>query len=197
MNETEDSIVANVLIVEDEEDLADLYVEWLHRSFDVEVALNGEEALDHLTEDIDVVLLDRRLPDLGGDKVLEEIRTREIDCRVVIVSGVTPNFDVIDMGFDDYLEKPIKREELLSTVHSMVNRSEYSNSLQELHQLLSKVTILEENKDSSDLEGIEEFQSLKNRIKEIRSEIDKTLDEFDRSDFEATFKRIDTVNDDP
>ena len=195
MNDTQDSVDAKVLIVEDEEDLAELYREWLYRRFDVEIALNGQEALDHLSDDIDVVLLDRRMPGLSGDQVLGEIRDREIGCRVVIVSAVTPDFDVIAMGFDDYLEKPITREELIETVESMLNRSEYSTQLQEFHQLVSKVAVLEANKVTSELEQNEEFQALKNRIEELRVEVDQRVDAFDEADFEAAFRQFDDSDD--
>lgn len=96
-------LTGTVLIVEDEQPLADLYAAWLTETYSIRTAYDGEQALDQLDEQVAVVLLDRRMPQLSGDDVLERIRERNYDCHVAMVSGVHPDFDIIEMGFDDYL----------------------------------------------------------------------------------------------
>ena len=69
---------ATVVVVEDEPDLADLYTAWLDDDYDVHAAYGGEEALE-LIDDlgaVDVVLLDRRMPEVSGDEVLSALRDR-------------------------------------------------------------------------------------------------------------------------
>jgi len=99
-----------VLVVEDEPDLADLYAAWLGDEYRVRTAYGGQEALDELDEaddEVDAILLDRRMPGLSGDEVLAAVRERGIDCRVAMVTAVEPDFDILKMGFDDYLVKPV------------------------------------------------------------------------------------------
>ena len=81
-----------VLVVEDEPDLADLYATWLKIDYSVRTAYGGEEAVEQLDDEIDVVLLDRRMPGLSGDEVLTKIRERGIDCYVSMVTAVEPDF---------------------------------------------------------------------------------------------------------
>jgi len=59
-----------------------------------------------IDETVDVVLLDRMMPGMSGQEVLAAIRERGLDCRVAMVTAVDADFDVIEMGFDEYLGKP-------------------------------------------------------------------------------------------
>jgi len=96
-----------VLVVEDESKLADTYAGWLSGTYDVRTAYSGSEALDRLDEGVAVCLLDRRLPDSTADEVIEDVTARYPGCRVALVTGVTPDFDILEMEFDDYLVKPV------------------------------------------------------------------------------------------
>ena len=79
---------------------------------DVRTAYGGEEALEKADEDVDLVFLDRQMPDMSGDDVLERVRERGLDCRVVMVTAVDPDFDIVEMPFDDYLTKPVMRDDV-------------------------------------------------------------------------------------
>ncbi|MFB6270737.1 MAG: response regulator [Halobacterium sp.] len=92
---------ATVLVVEDETPLAALYERWLSDAYRVRVANTGGDALDRFDGAVDVVLLDRRLPDRPGSEVLERIRGHDSDCQVAMVTAVEPDEDVLEMGFDD------------------------------------------------------------------------------------------------
>ncbi|AFK18992.1 response regulator [Haloferax mediterranei ATCC 33500] len=168
-----------VLIVEDEPDLADLYATWLRNDYRVRVAYGGREALDELDDEVDVVLLDRRMPDLSGDEALSEIRDRGFDCRVAMVTAVEPDFDIIAMGFDDYLVKPVSREALTDTVSNLILRNAYDVGIQDLFSLASKKALLESEKDEAALEENEEYQRLTDRLQELRRELDETLSQLD------------------
>jgi DNA-binding response OmpR family regulator len=171
-----------VLVVEDEPDLADLYATWLDDEYDVRVAYGGREALDALDDAVDVVLLDRRMPDLSGDEVLVALRERDIDCRVAMVTAVEPDFDIIEMGFDDYLVKPVSRDALVSTVSNLLLRTEYDEGVQELFSLASKKAVLESEKGPTSLQENEEYRELDDRLDGLRDDLDKKLDELDAED---------------
>jgi CheY-like chemotaxis protein len=71
-----------VLVVDDDEDLAETCEYWLEAGqYEARVANSGEEALKVVDETVDVVLLDRRMPTLSGDEVLAELRDRGFDMR--------------------------------------------------------------------------------------------------------------------
>jgi len=180
-----------VLVVEDEPDLADLYATWLKDEYRVRVAYGGREALDELDDEVDVALLDRRMPDLSGDEALEAIRARGVDCRVAMVTAVEPDFDILEMGFDDYLVKPVSRDALKETVENLLRRNSYDEGIQELFSLASKKALLESEKDAVSLEKNAEYQELSERVAELRAELDETLTQFDdEKDFTAVYRDI-------
>jgi len=180
-----------VLVVEDEPDLADLYATWLRDEYRVRVAYGGREALEELDDEVDVVLLDRRMPDLSGDEALTAIRERDVGCRVAMVTAVEPDFDIVAMGFDDYLVKPVSRDSLKETVENLLRRNEYDDGIQELFALASKKALLESEKDAATLEAHEEYQELSERVAELRSDLDETLSSFDAEhDFTAMYRDV-------
>ena len=128
----------HILVAEDEETLADLFATWLNDEYTVDTAYSGEEALEMLDETLDVVLLDRRLPDCSGDTVLGEIRERGLECRVAMISAVTPDFDVLEMDFDTYLTKPASEAGLNGVVEQLLARTRYEDQLQDYFALVSK-----------------------------------------------------------
>ncbi|MDR5656666.1 response regulator [Halodesulfurarchaeum sp. HSR-GB] len=178
-----------VMIVDDEVNITELFGVWLEADYDVRMANSGEEALAELDESVDVVLLDRRMPGLSGDEVLEEIRDRGYDCRVAMVTAVDPDFDVIEMGFDDYLTKPIDREGLESAIESLLDRKEYDDAMQEYYALTSKKAALESSKPASELEASEEYAELKAEIETLEGDLEGALET--ESDFESAFRDLD------
>ena len=180
-----------VLVVDDEARLADLFAAWLGANRPVETAYDGEEALEKMTDSIEVVLLDRRMPGLSGDEVLEKIRERGYDSRVVMVTAVDPDFDIIEMGFDDYLVKPVSKDELEEIVEDVRKRSEYEADIQEYYVLASKKALLESEKTERELEETEEYQELTDRVEELRSRVDETVSEMSsHDDFVGAFQDL-------
>jgi len=168
-----------VLVVEDEPDLADLYATWLSVEYEVRTAYGGREAIELLDDVVDVILLDRRMPDLPGDEVLEVVRDRDLECRVAMVTAVEPDFDIIAMGFDDYLVKPVSKDDLRDTVDSLLLRDEYDEGIGELFSLASKKALLESEKGPEDLKTNDEYQHLTDRISDLRTNLDTTLQNLD------------------
>jgi len=180
-----------VLIVEDESDVAETYRLWLEDEYEVRIAHSGDEGIEQLDDAVDVVLLDRMMPGLSGDEVLEYIRTEELGCRVAMVTAVEPDFDILEMGFDTYLSKPVKGHELEETVANLLERSTYDSLLQEYYALVEKQATLQASKNRAELEANEEFEELTGRISDLREELSETLGGIeDDDDFIATLHRI-------
>ncbi|MFP8954126.1 response regulator transcription factor [Natrialbaceae archaeon A-arb3/5] len=182
---------ASVLIAEDEPDLADLYASRLEDQYDVETAYDGTEALEAIDEDTDVVLLDRRMPELSGDLVLETIRLEGFDCRVAMVTAIEPDFDIVSMGFDDYLVKPVSKAELLGVIEQLLLRSSYETQLQEFFSLASKKVVLDRQKSEAERKSSHEYAQLEDRLAVSRVELDETVSElFDQNDYRQLCRDI-------
>ena len=189
MTETE-----TVLVVDDEQDVADAYAAQLEDEYIVSTAYSGQEALDELDDSVEVVLLDRRMPGISGDEVLDTIRDRGLDCRVAMVTAVDPDFDIIEMPFDDYVIKPVSRDDLFSTIERLLTTSDYESKLRKYYALTAKHATLMANKPESELAESEEFSDLENRMADLRDDLDETVATFDDEDFVAVFRDI---GDDP
>jgi len=179
-----------ILIVEDEPDVAETYKLWLQGDYEVRMGENGDEGLELLDESVDIVLLDRMMPGLSGDEVLSEIRERDLGCRVAMVTAVEPDFDILGMGFDAYLSKPIRSEQLYDTVTNLLERSEYDSLLQEYYALVEKQATLEATKSSAELAESDRYASLTEEIAERRESLDDALGGIGDDDFIATLRGL-------
>jgi DNA-binding response OmpR family regulator len=187
---------STVLVVDDEPDLADLYAAWLGEEYDVRTAYGGDEALSALETGVDVALIDRLMPRISGDELLSHIRSRDYDCRVSIVTAVEPDFDIIEMGFDEYLVKPIRREEIQETVDALVTRSMYDEKLQEFFALASKRATLEAEKNPRELEENGAYTELTREFDRLRTELNRTVDRLRPRDLEAEMRQLNALGSD-
>jgi DNA-binding response OmpR family regulator len=178
---------ATILIVDDEPSITDLYALRLEDEYEVRTAYSGSEALQKIDGVVDVVLLDRRMPDLSGDDVLEQIRERGLDCQVAMVTAVDPDFDILDLGFDAYVVKPVSETDLFETVETLLQRAAYDDRLQNVTALMSKKAALESEKSPDKLRNNREYQRLTDRLDDLRSELDETAQSLDEEDFSAAF----------
>lgn len=160
-----------VLVVEDDADLAEMYREWLRDDYGVEVARRGDEALAQVDEAVDVVLLDRVLPDISGRAVLAEIRRRDLPCQVVVVSAIDPGVDALDLGFDDYLTKPTSRSDLTAAVERSLTRRTLAAKYREFDAVATKLATLEANMDVEELEASAAYAELRARFVEAAEEL--------------------------
>jgi DNA-binding response OmpR family regulator len=126
------------------------------------------------------------MPDLTGDEVLEEIRARGLETQIAMITAVEPDVDIIEMPFDDYLVKPITKDDLHSLVKILLRRANYDERSQEFFRLASKKAALESSPDVS-VESEEEYQELTARMEELRAELDETLAELSDDDFREAF----------
>lgn len=133
---------ATVLVVEDEPLLLEVYVDWLDEYYDVIPADGGEAGLEKIHNDVDVAVVDRRMPDVNGDSVIRRIRDRGIDCQIAVVSAVEPTVELLDIPLDDYLVKPVILDDLTAAIERLLDRAAYSDTAREAFRLASKVETL-------------------------------------------------------
>jgi diguanylate cyclase (GGDEF)-like protein/PAS domain S-box-containing protein len=110
-----------LLLVDDEPRLLSSLYELLQgRGYHLTTAATGGEAIGHLSKlHFDLVLLDLRLPDIGGHQIMDFINDKGIDADVIVMSGevgIDAAIGALKRGAYDYLRKPYSREELLKTV---------------------------------------------------------------------------------
>lgn len=182
---------ATVLVVDDEPEVADAYSKLLATEYEVRTAYGGEEALEVVDDEVDVILLDRRMPTLSGDDVLNEVRERELDLRVVMVTAVDPGFDILDMDFDDYLCKPVDASTLRDAVKQQLRAQNYDDRLDEFFEVTAKMGVLEARRLPGELDGDEEYGDLEDRSADLQQELSEIIDEFD--DIAHAFTDIDRV----
>lgn len=137
-----DSTEPTVLVVDDQEDVADTHAMMLEERFAVQTAYSGREALATVDESIDVAVLDRQMPDRNGEDVAKEIHNRGLDCRIVLATGVEPDADIIELDIDDYLTKPASKADLQECVEGVLKLAEYDASMADFFALSNKREVL-------------------------------------------------------
>lgn len=180
-----------VLAVDDDPDMLGLISNFLSDEFSVMLAADGETAL-RLADQADVMLLDRKMPGMTGREVLQSLRDNGNDIPVTMVTGVEPDFDIVDMGFDDYLVKPFRQPELRTTVRNLIKSVEYDNIVREYFSLVSKLATLETEKTDDELADSDEYAHLNDRLQDVKTDARDALnDSIDDGNFATLFARID------
>ena len=133
---------ARILVVDDELEIAESLAEFLTRKegFRVEIVNNGQEAIAYLEKsiggalEIDLVLLDMRMPGLSGLDVLDWIRGHPDlrYTRVVLLTAAASNDEkvqALSAGADDYITKPYYMQELLARVKTILRTQQLEKQL--------------------------------------------------------------------
>jgi two-component system response regulator RegX3 len=128
--------VTRVLIVEDEESLADPLAFLLRKEgFDVAVATDGPAALAEFDRaGADIVLLDLMLPGMSGTDVCKQLRARS-GVPVIMVTARDSEIDKVvglELGADDYVTKPYSSRELIARIRAVLRRGADSEEGDEL-----------------------------------------------------------------
>ena len=120
--------MSKILIVEDEEAIADLEKDYLELSgFDVEIENDGTSGLERaLSEEFDMYILDLMLPGTDGFEICKKIREKK-NTPILMVSAKKDDIDKIrglGLGADDYITKPFSPGELVARVKAHLARYE-------------------------------------------------------------------------
>lgn len=118
--------MSRILIIEDEEAIADLEKDYLELSdFEVEIENTGDAGLKRaMSEEFDLVILDLMLPGMDGFEVCKNIR-EEKNIPIIMVSAKKDDIDKIrglGLGADDYMTKPFSPSELVARVKAHMSR---------------------------------------------------------------------------
>jgi two-component system cell cycle sensor histidine kinase/response regulator CckA len=114
-----------ILLVEDEPAVRQLFATALSRAgYNVFEARNGEEAVkifDQHSAAIDLLLTDMRMPYMGGAELARELRSRKTGLKLICISGYPGAMATAEAT--DFLAKPFSRDEMLSKVREVLDRS--------------------------------------------------------------------------
>ena len=119
----------NILIIEDDQSVAELERDYLELSggFSCTLCANGVEGLQEaLRGDYALVIIDVMLPGLSGFEICRRIR-EEKDIPLIIISALADDIDKVrglGLGADDYMTKPFEVKELLARIHAVLRRSD-------------------------------------------------------------------------
>ena len=116
-----------ILLVEDEQDLAEAIARGLRRDGTaVDIAFDGATALEKAAvHPYDIVVLDRDLPSIHGDDVCRELAATGSDCRILMLTAaaaVRDRIEGLNLGADDYLAKPFDFGELRARIRALGRR---------------------------------------------------------------------------
>jgi DNA-binding response OmpR family regulator len=116
-----------ILVVEDDPSISQgLEKNLRFEGFSVFVAPDGERGLElAVDKSPDLVLLDVMMPKMNGFEVLRELRRRQIDVPVIMLTAKGEELDKVrglDLGADDYITKPFGLSELLARIHAVLRR---------------------------------------------------------------------------
>ena len=120
--------MSRILIVEDEESIAELEKDYLELSgFEVEIENDGESGLKRaLEEEFDLFILDLMLPGVDGFEICKRIRENK-NTPIIMVSAKKDDIDKIrglGLGADDYITKPFSPSEMVARVKAHMSRYE-------------------------------------------------------------------------
>jgi DNA-binding response OmpR family regulator len=120
--------MARLLVVDDEPHMRMGLKDNLEfESFEVEMAMNGQEALEKIAiQDYDLILLDVMMPKMSGLDVCKTIRKEGNQTPIIFLTAKSEEIDKVlglEIGGDDYITKPFSLRELIARVHAVLRRS--------------------------------------------------------------------------
>ena len=150
----------SILIVDDEKKICEFIKAFLdNEGYYPEVAYDGKSAIDKFnSKKYNLIILDRMIPDISGEKICEYIR-RESDVPIVMLTAKIEDEDKIDgfkLGCDDYICKPFNINELILRIKAILKRS---NNLNE-KEIIRYDDELEINMSSHEVKVRGEYVSL-------------------------------------
>lgn len=111
-----------VLLADDNDELRETFRLWLSGDrWDCRSAADGEAALAAADADVDVLVLDRRMPNLAGAEVVERLTDTTFDGQILVVSAYEQDMHLNESDVAGYLTKPIRRQTFVDTLDRVVS----------------------------------------------------------------------------
>lgn len=169
----------SVLIVEDDPIASSVLSDYLSDSFKLRSVSRGEDVIQYYSKDTDIVILDRKLEDTNGGRVAMRIKQKDPQALILVVSGVDPENDILDLPIDDYLKKPGNRAELRDRISDVLARQDFEVDERKYLALRSKKLALIEAHGASAL-GLQSYNEVETRINNVNMPEERTqlLEEF-------------------
>lgn len=146
-----------------------------------------------VTEDDDVVLLERRPPTHSRDPITVEFDRQESDCLAIAVDASETESDSggVHVCCREHVTKPYTERTLRDTITRLRHRAQYDDKLAECANLAAKRGALETEVSAYELECDDEYIALCHRLEELRADLDELAAHFDAADFRAVFETPD------
>ena len=122
----------NILIVDDEPDIREILRYNLEKAgFNITEASNGDDALNKLSKDLDLAILDIMMPGNDGYEVCKKIREQGNTLPIIFLTAMDREFDEVrglEVGGDDYVKKPFSPKMLIARINAILRRVDQINS---------------------------------------------------------------------
>ena len=122
----------NILIVDDEPDIREILRYNLEKAgFNITEAVNGDDALDKVSKDLDLAILDIMMPGRDGYEVCRKIREQGNTVPIVFLTAMDREFDEVrglEVGGDDYVRKPFSPRMLIARISAILRRVDQISS---------------------------------------------------------------------
>ncbi|WP_149798544.1 response regulator [Halorubrum xinjiangense] len=168
-----------VLIVEDEKELADLYVNWLNDEYNTRTAYSGEDALTIADSDIDTVLMDRRMPGPSGDEISRKLREHGHNYPIAMISAVIPDLEIANVPVDIYVTKPAPQDQLQAVVELLLTLREYDKQQRRAFALAQKKAILDDATTFNSRKTSTAYSELTTELNELSGELQQIVSKID------------------
>ena len=122
----------NILIIDDEPDIREILRYNLEKAgFNITEAVNGDDALDKVSKDLDLAILDIMMPGRDGYEVCRKIREQGNTVPIVFLTAMDREFDEVrglEVGGDDYVRKPFSPRMLIARINAILRRVDQISS---------------------------------------------------------------------
>ena len=122
----------NILIVDDEPDIREILRYNLEKAgFNITEAITGDDALNKLSKDLDLAILDIMMPGKDGYEVCRKIREQGNTVPIIFLTAMDREFDEVrglEVGGDDYVKKPFSPKMLIARINAILRRVDQINS---------------------------------------------------------------------
>lgn len=124
----------SILLVDDDQEFRKAMKKMFEKSgYIVTVAADGQKALGALSEkSFDLIISDLRMPNLNGMELMEELKRRKINLPVIFITAfgeVESYMDLMNLGAFEYINKPVKGQEILGVVRKALESASPSDRI--------------------------------------------------------------------